>query len=321
VSPFKVPEPNLQLTFYHRLIEVRETYLLDALLSLVAELEIAQLDRDLSQFVSNTAVQRVAGWGLRGEIIFAVPYVLSESPELLGYYRLLLGFSQKQFYSVRYGFAPLKLMEERGRLSRNNAAILPDLCRALCSSAELLVQGVQQLSQQSVHELTLLTLGAQLRGGALNVFGARATRRVFELISSIVETAVVSSTDRFIEIRNAAGRTVRVEFANDPDICIREELPSGRFRSLVAIEIKGGRDLSNIHNRIGEAEKSHQKAKKEGYVECWTIVGVVDLNVDLARRESPTTDRFYHIDQITDAQSYEFEDFRENLLSRVGISG
>src|SRR5216683_1122473 len=143
----------------------------------------------------------------------------------------------------------------------------------------------------------------------------------FELISSIVETAVISSTDRFIEIRNAAGRTVRVEFANDPDICIREELPSGRFRNLVAIEIKGGRDLSNIHNRIGEAEKSHQKTKNEGYVECWTMVGVVDLNVDLARRESPTTDRFYHIDQITDAQSYEFEDFRENLLSRVGISG
>jgi hypothetical protein len=115
VSPFEVPEPNLQLTFYHRLIEVRETYLLDALLSLVAELEIAQLDRELSQFVSNAALQRVAGWGLRGEIVFAVPYVLSTSPELLGYYRLLLGFSQKQFYSARYGFAPLKPLEERGR--------------------------------------------------------------------------------------------------------------------------------------------------------------------------------------------------------------
>jgi hypothetical protein len=32
----------------------------------------------------------------------------------------------------------------------------------------------------------------------------------------------------------------------------------------VAVEIKGGKDYSNIHNRIGEAEKSHQKAKKEG---------------------------------------------------------
>jgi XcyI restriction endonuclease len=51
------------------------------------------------------------------------------------------------------------------------------------------------------------------------------------------------------------------------------------------------------------------------------MVGVVDFHLDLARRESPSTDRFYHIDQITDTQSYEFEDFRENLLSRVGISG
>jgi len=54
---------------------------------------------------------------------------------------------------------------------------------------------------------------------------------------------------------------------------------------------------------------------------CRKDVSESRANVDLARRESPTTDRFYHIDQITDAQSYEFEDFRESLLSRVGISG
>jgi hypothetical protein len=131
----------------------------------------------------------------------------------------------------------------------------------------------------------------------------------------------VSATDRSIDIQNAAGRAVKIEFASDPDICIREELPSGKFRNLVAIEIKGGRDYSNIHNRIGEAEKSHQKARKEGYVECWTMVGVSDLDMRLAKRESPSTDRFYHIEQITDEGTTEFEDFKENLLSRVGISG
>ena len=110
-----------------------------------------------------------------------------------------------------------------------------------------------------------------------------------------------------------------LEFAADPDICVREELPSGRVRNLVAIEIKGGRDYSNVHNRIGEAEKSHQKARKEGYVECWTLVGVSDLDMDLARRESPTTDRFYHIDRLLEPQSEEAQDFRENLLARVGI--
>jgi hypothetical protein len=88
----------------------------------------------------------------------------------------------------------------------------------------------------------------------------------------------------------------------------------------VAIEIKGGKDYSNIHKRIGEAEKSHQKARKEGFVECWTIVGISDLNMELAKKESPTTDRFYHLDRLADEISDEFADFRENLLSRVGIS-
>jgi len=170
-----------------------------------------------------------------------------------------------------------------------------------------------------VHELTLLTLGPQLRGGALNRLGSRATRRVFDLISSLAAPAIIASSQRSIEMQNAAGRTVRVEFASDPDICIREELPSGKLRNLVAIEIKGGRDYSNVHNCIGEAEKSHQKARKDGYVECWTIVGVRDLDLSLARRESPTTDRFYHLERIVDESSGEFEDFRENLLSRVGL--
>jgi hypothetical protein len=321
MSKFKTPKPDLQITFFYRLQEIRKTYLLDALLSVVATLQIPKIDAELGNFVSHNGLQKVAGWGLRGEIVFAVPCILHANPKILGYYRLLLGFSQKQFYGAQYGFGPLKPMEEKGLLSTGNEAVLPDVCRALCASAEFFVQGIDELSQKFAHELTLLTLGPQLRGGALNILGTRATKRVFDLISSIVETAVVSGTDRSLEIQNAAGRPVKVEFASDPDICIREELPSGKFRNLVAIEIKGGRDYSNIHNRIGEAEKSHQKAKKQGYVECWTMVGVLNLDMALARQESPATDRFYMIEKITEKGSTEFEDFRENLLSRVGIRG
>jgi len=167
--------------------------------------------------------------------------------------------------------------------------------------------------------LTLLTLGAQLRGGALNLFGARATQKVFELIKTIVTPAITESTPRSIELRNAAGRIVTVEFASDPDICIREKLPSGNFRNLVAVEIKGGKDYSNIHNRIGEAEKSHQKARKEGFVECWTIVGVHSLDITKAGKESPSTDLFFRVDAITRPGSDEFRHFREHLLSRVGV--
>lgn len=320
MSAFKIPEPDLQIEFYHRLQKIRETYLLDALLSAVSSLEIPQIDQELRELVSNSSLQKMAGWGLRGEIVFAVPYVLQNQPALLGYYRLLLGFSQKQFYGERYGLASFKPMEDAGRLTSNHLSTIRELSQALCGSAELLINGILKLSQQSVHELTLLTVGPQLRGGVLNTLGSRATRQVFELIDSLVTDAIVSSSQKSFKLENAAGRVVRVEFASDPDICLKEELPSGRYRNLVAIEIKGGRDYSNIHNRIGEAEKSHQKARKEGFVECWTIVGISDLNTELAKKESPSTDRFYHLDRLVDLTSEEFEDFRENLLSRVGIS-
>jgi len=310
----------LQITFFHRLQEIRQIYLLDALLTTVSNLAIDEIDRQLATFVSRKGLQRAASWGLRGELIFAVPYILSENPRLLGYYRLLLGFSQKQFYGERYGFAPLKSMEERGRLSPANDSILNELCGNLCASAQGLIEGVGRLTSKGVHELTLLTLGPQLRGGALNALGSAATRRVFDLIRSFLFAEDMNESQKLIVIRNAAGRSVRVEFANDPDICIREELPSKKYRNLVAIEIKGGRDYSNVHNRIGEAEKSHQKAKREGYVECWTIVGITSLDLKLARKESPTTDRFYHLDQIADPESLEGDDFKENLVARIGLS-
>lgn len=319
MSKLKIPEPDLQISFYHRLQEIRRTHLLDALLATVADLEITQIDQQLAELTSRSGLRKVAGWGLRGELVFAVPCVLAVNPRLLGYYRLLLGFSQKQFYGSRYGFAPFKSMEESGQITSGNMPRLNDLCKALCASAEALVENVPRLSKETVHELTLLTLGPQLRGGALNVLGTRANRKVFDLISSLLVDEAVAAGERLLELPNAAGRPVRVEFAADPDICIREELPSGAFRNLVAIEIKGGRDYSNIHNRIGEAEKSHQKARKDGYVECWAMVGVAQLDMDLARKESPTTNRFYHIDRIVDSSSDEATDFRENLLSRIGI--
>jgi hypothetical protein len=319
MSQFKTPLPDLQITFHNRLQELRESFLLQALLHTVSTLDICEIDKQLSLFVSKSALQVTARWGLRGELLFPIPHVLAHRPQLLGYYRLLLGFSQKEFYGKQYGFGPMKSMEQKGSVSSRQQTALPKLCKTLCRSSEYLINGVGKLSTNALHEMTLLTLGAQLRGGALNLFGAQATQRVFELIKTIVTPAITQSTPRSIEIRNAAGRAVTVDFSNDPDICIREKLPSGNFRNLVAVEIKGGRDYSNIHNRIGEAEKSHQKARKEGFVECWTIVGVHSLDITKARKESPSTDLFFRVDAITRPGSDEFRDFREHLLSRVGV--
>jgi hypothetical protein len=91
------------------------------------------------------------------------------------------------------------------------------------------------------------------------------------------------------------------------------------WRNIIAIEIKAGQDYSNIHNRIGEAEKSHQKARRAGFVECWTIVNVDRLDLSNAHKESPSTNRFYLIKDILAKSSEEYTDFRRRVISLTGI--
>ncbi len=313
------PLPVLQISFYESLERLRSTHLLDALLRASAEADIYAVDRELRQFADREALRRLAGWGLRGEILFAVPSLLSANPHLLGYYRLLLGFSQKQFYGKAHGLSAFKSMEEKGALSKTQKGRVAELARCLSISAAHLVHSVDRLTQSRVHDLTLLTLGPQLRGGALNLVGQQATKRVFDLIAVLTESAHVEVDHSTIRMRNVAGAPIRICFASDPDIAIHEELPSGRSRPVIAIEIKGGKDVSNVHNRVGEAEKSHQKAKNDGFTECWTILGITGLDHELLRGESPTTDKFFALDEITRGDTEAFDDFKEQLYSRIGL--
>jgi hypothetical protein len=123
-----------------------------------------------------------------------------------------------------------------------------------------------------------------------------------------------------IVIRNAAGRKVLIEFAPDPDIIIREEMSKDNYRNMIALEIKGGTDFSNIHNRLGEAEKSHQKARIAGYVECWTVVNVDRIDIDLAKKESPSTNRFYRLSELESRAGEEYADFKNRIISLTGIA-
>ena len=93
----------------------------------------------------------------------------------------------------------------------------------------------------------------------------------------------------------------------------------GSYRNIIAIEIKAGSDFSNIHNRIGEAQKSHQKARGAGYNECWTVVNVDKIDLAMARRESPTTNRFYRISDLVNATGADYQDFRDRVISLTSI--
>lgn len=313
---FPALEPNLQISFYYRMQAVRDLYLNEALKKTIKVLDIKKVDSQLSEYVEQKYLRRVASFGLRGEIFFPVPFVIETNPFLLGYYRLLFGLSQKEFYN-KGPFGKFKKLEELGEVPDKLKPIITALCNSLIKTAQMLVEGVDEVSLQIVHELQLLTIGPQLRGSENTRLGQEATRDVFALIKEIVSPYIKEKTKRTIIIENDSGRTVLIEFLSDPDIRITEKLET-QMRPKVSIEIKGGTDASNIHNRLGEAEKSHQKARNRGFFEFWTIIRV---NVDqtLAKRESPTTSQFFHLDLITDPDTQEYKKFKEILSSLIGI--
>jgi len=142
---------------------------------------------------------------------------------------------------------------------------------------------------------------------------------VFNLIRDIVHSSIVKLNSKQIEIVNAAKRTVFIEFSPDPDIIIREEMSNGMFRNTIAIEVKGGEDFSNVHNRIGEAEKSHQKARLAGYVECWTIINVDRINLSTARKEFPSTNQFFKLSSLISRNGIEYNNFKSRVIALTGI--
>lgn len=316
-------DPELQVSFAAALSEIRGRYLQDALGEAVKALPIPDIDKELATFVPAHSLSLLASHGLRGEMMFPVPLILAANPYLLAYYRLLYGYSRKEFYTSETGLGRFGGMEVRGSLTKGVEPALPDLCEEMCRVGAMLLAGIGggNVSAALFDDLTLLTLGPQLRGGANVRKGTAGIRTVFNAIQEIVQSAITNVSDARMAVQNAAGRTVLIEFAPDPDIIIREEMPSGQYRKQIAIEVKAGSDFSNIHNRIGEAEKSHQKAKADGYVECWTVVNVDKIDVTLAHKESPSTNRFYRISDIVAADGPDYDDFRERVISLTGIAG
>ncbi|MCG3132834.1 MAG: hypothetical protein FLDDKLPJ_03700 [Phycisphaerae bacterium] len=309
-------EPSLQVAFFFHLREIREKHLAQALAQTVKSVDIALIDGELNQLVNPDVTRRIASFGLRGELVVPVPLLMRANPFLLGYYRLLYGMSQKEFYQ-KGPFGAFRSLEETGRIGSRIDGRIEDLCRSLIGTGEKLVSALDNLTLEIIHELQLLTIGPQLRGSENTRIGEKATRLVRSLVERIVKPHLQEATNRTILLKNAAGRMVMIEFLDDPDVRIVETLPSG-VRRIVSIEIKGGGDVSNVHNRLGEAEKSHLKAKNEGFNEFWTIVRA-KVNDESARRDSPTTSRFFDLSRICNSRSADYRSFRDLLSSLVGI--
>jgi hypothetical protein len=305
-----------------QLEQCRSLYLQDALANAISALDLAQVDSELQKFAPAEALRALAVRRLRGELLFAVPSVLAIKPNVLAYYRLVLGYSQKEFFQ-KCSLGRFQSMESSGKLSPKQANELPALCLAMNQrAAEMLMEiGLEKASTALLDDLSLLTLGPQLRGGTNNLIGQAAIRLIFELIQKIVQPAICEATETKLTLLNAAKRKVVINFSSDPDISISEEVGTSSTprQNLVAIEIKGGQDASNIWNRFGEAEKSHQSAKAKGFTRFWTIYNVDNLDEIRAREKSPTTQRFFSLKDIISETSPAFQTFRDQLIQVVGL--
>lgn len=315
-NSFVVLIPDLQISFFNQLKLISGQYLSQALTNTILKLDIECIDTELRNYVPKNSIGKVAGWGLRGERIFPVPCILRSNPFLLGYYRLLFGFSQKQFYQSD-NFGRFKALEEKGIISSSCSDDIIWLCNCLIKTGEYFVSGISQCDDSIIRDLQLLTIGPQLRGGRNTTVGKVATEDVFNLIKSIVSPYISNTGPRNIEILNDSGRKITIAFSSDPDISISEESKNGPH-PLVSIEIKGGTDYSNIHNRLGEAEKSHQNAKLSGFHQFWTILNT-DIDDSVAYQESPTTTYFFPLHRIKVNNSAEYVRFREILFLTLGI--
>jgi len=284
---------------------------------------LGQLDQtivktQIRQYVPADVQKILAAAGLRDEYVFPVPVVVETKPSLVGYYRLLLGAPQKSYYKGSTGMGRFKGMEGLGTLSKNVRPFMPDFCKAMAKPLAALVRQMPNITERDLHELPLLTFGSQLQGSNNTQIGKTAMKEVFVAVKEIVAKYIVTATEKKLTLENSAGRTVFITLSHDPDVCVQEQVDD-RIHHRVAIEVKDGTDASNAHNRAGEAEKSHQKAKKLGFPEFWTIISKQGLELFKLQAESPTTNHWFDVAEVLARRGKDWDDFRQRLAGACAI--
>lgn len=185
--------PSRQVIFHQMLVAARKTALMDALSEALGVIDPTLLKKQISRYVPKDAQRLLAAAGIRDEHIFPVPAILEQRPTLVGYYRLLLGISQKRFYRKGTAMGPFKGMESRGLFNPQKRPDIESFCSTMGEHlAELVRQISPKITARDVSELPLLTLGAQLYGSNNNAIGKKATLEVFVSVTEIVKRFVAT---------------------------------------------------------------------------------------------------------------------------------
>ena len=113
------------------LVAARKTTLTDALSAALGTLDPALVKKQIAKFAPGDAQRILASAGIRDEHVSPVPALLRQAPTLVGYYRLLLGISQKRFYRRGTGMSPYAGMEKRGIINPKKPPDLGFFCNTM----------------------------------------------------------------------------------------------------------------------------------------------------------------------------------------------
>jgi hypothetical protein len=317
---FRPISADLAIDLFEALKAARRLQLQPALSAAVHDVGVLAIDAELQRLVPVTALNHVAALGLRGERVFPVPAIIAHAPPLIGYYRMLLGLSRKEFSQPnRLGYGPWLTAEESGTLPPRLTAVLDQFCAALIAPLADLVQAMNVFDDRDLSDLALLTLGPTLQGGRNNLIGSRAALQVFEAIRALVAPWITFERGSVIRFATPTGRTFEVVASSDPDLRIDEGEGTETW-PLVAIEIKGGGDASNAHNRAGEAEKSQIKAVGMGYGHRWTVIRMQGVNRQRIREETPSSTEVFEASEVIAQAGPDWDTFRQQLGALIGES-
>lgn len=318
---FELPSPGKQVYIAAFLANVRGVGLHEAVQHAARLVDASTLRDDLSRVAPPRGLALVQGTGVRDEEVFATPSLLRAAPGTLAYYRLLLGISQKAFYTGKSGLTPFKSMEGRQVVSSAADPMLDDLCVLLNEAMSDLLHALPIESlRRDVDQLPIMALGAQADGSWRTQIGSKATQQIFEAMKQIVRSQnhLFTETDVSITVVNNSQREVTLALAPDPDVVIRESFgTSSEYKA--AIEIKGGTDYSNVHNRAGEAEKSHAKAIASGAGACWTIIDLRGVDMARLRSESTSTREWIDLTEVLKQNGPSWDRLGQITRSAMGI--
>lgn len=319
---FTIPIFDQQLYAQKTLKNAHQNALWDAVIEVAAKIDPMTLRQESLVYIPSDGLKLIQAYGIRDEKVYALPCILRGNPKLLGYYRMLIGISAKRFYNKSTGLSLFMSMEGEGKLTSKQDAALNEFCKTMnVALADLFNRLTKENIDRDLTELPIMTLGVYVDGVWRNVIGSNAAAAVKETIKDIL-------VGMGLDITSEDGRRTTFHFrdkgfilyeSSDPDLAIEDCYK----RKILCVEVKGGQDVANVHNRAGEAEKSHQKAVAAGWEDCWTVILWDSLTQDQQekiRGEAQTTKKWYDINNIVAQSGLSYERFKEDLTKLINES-